>query len=161
VGLVNRVRPRVGDVIEIPTPDGFGYAHYTHKQDVSPGLGALLRVFPEQHRERPHDFAGLVLQRPAFSTFFPLGAACSRRIVRIVASEPVPPHTAAFPTFRNAFRDRSGRLVPPWSLWDGAREWRVESLSGAQWRDCPPLEIINDTLLIERIVSGWRHEQDR
>ena len=155
--LTTRVRPRIGDVIEIPTPKGFAYAQFTHKPA---RYGALLRVLPGVFPERPSDFAELVRQPPVFSTFFPLGAACNREIVRVVALEQIPSHTLALPVFRNWHRDQSGKRVGPWFLWDGEREWRVESLSQQQLRDYPPLGIWNDTLLIERILAGWRHEHD-
>jgi len=45
-------------------------------------------------------------------------------------------------------------------LWDGKREWRVDTLSPAQLREYPPLGIPNDTMLIERILGGWKHEDD-
>jgi hypothetical protein len=158
--LTQRVRPRIGDVIEIPTPEGLAYAHYTHKHDVLPKWGALIRVLPGIFRVRQADFAELVLQRPVFTTFFPVGAACHRGIVTVVANEPVPPHTKDFPVVRNCHRDRSGKRVAPWFLWDGSREWRVQSLTEDQLKEYPPLEVWNDTLLIERIVARWSHEQD-
>ncbi len=158
--LVDRVRPRIGDVIEIPTPAGHAYAQFTHKHDAPPRYGALIRVLPGVFSERPSDFADLVKQPPVFMTFFPLGAACSRRIVHIVANEPLPASSQAFPVFRNSHRDRSGKRVGPWFLWDGKRKWRVEHLTAAELRAYPPLGVWNDTLLIERIASGWSHEQD-
>lgn len=158
--LTTQKRPRLGDVIEIPTPEGFAYAHYTHRHQTPPQFGALIRVLPGLHHERPSDFSALVRQRPQFVTFFPVGAACHRSITHVVASEPVIGESAVFPTFRGSHRDRAGRRTPPWFLWDGTREWRVESLTQEQLRDFPPKSVINDTLLVERIVSGWRHEDD-
>jgi hypothetical protein len=160
VPLVDRVRPRIGDVIEIPTPKGLAYAHFTHKHDVPPHFGALIRVLPGLFSERPSDFAQLVARQPVFMTFFPLGAACNRRIVRVVANEPLPTSSRSFPIFRNSHRDRSGKRMRPWFLWNGSREWRVEQLSEAELRAYPPLGVWNDTLLVERIVAGWSHEQD-
>jgi hypothetical protein len=147
-------------VIEIPTPDGLAYAQFTHKHETPPRFGALLRVLPGLFPQRPLDFSELVSKSPVFTTFFPLGAACNRGIVHIVASEPIPPHSAAFPIFRNSHRDRTGKRAGPWFLWDGQREWKSESLSEDQLRDYPPLGVWNDTLLVERIVAGWRHEHD-
>ncbi|MFO0828716.1 MAG: hypothetical protein U0572_11295 [Phycisphaerales bacterium] len=158
--FVNRTRPRIGDVVEIATSRGLAYAHYTHEHDVPPRYGALLRVLPGLFEQRPLDFSGLVLLAPRFITFFPLGAACNRGSVRIVANEPVPQRSQAFPTFRNSHRDRAEKRVPPWFLWDGAREWRVDKLSEQQLRDYPPLGVWNDTLLTERIAAGWAHEID-
>ena len=159
-----RKRPRIGDVIEIPTPKGFAYAQYTHKHDEPPRYGGLLRIFPGVHLSRPENFHSLVAQPPVFSTFFPIGAACHRGIFAVVASEPVPGHTRDFPVFRNNhwYRDAQGKLHlgKYHFLWDGKREWRVESLSANQLREYPPLGIPNDTLLVERILSGWKHEHD-
>jgi hypothetical protein len=158
--VFNRVRPRIGDVIEIPTPKGLAYAQFTHKHDTPPRYGALLRVLPGLFPQRPTDFSRLLSQRPQFITFFPLGAACNRGIVHVVASEAIPDHSASFPTFRNSHRDRSGKRASPWFLWDGRREWRANSLSDEQLREYPPLGVWNDTLLVERILAEWRHEQD-
>ncbi len=158
--LTSRVRPRIGDIIEIPTPKGLAYAQFTHKHDTPPRFGALLRVLPGLFAQRPVDFADLVCRQPAFSTFFPLGAACNRGIVRVVASEEIPRHSESFPIFRSSHRDKTGKRAGPWFLWDGQREWRVEDLSNEQLRDYPPRGIWNDTLLIERILAGWRHEHD-
>jgi len=144
-------------VIEIPTPKGLAYAQFTHKV---PRYGALLRVLPGLFPQRPSDFTELVRQRPVFSTFFPLGAACNREIVYVVASESIPPHSSSLPIFRNSHLDRTGKRVGPWYLWDGQREWRVETLDNQQFRDYPPLGVWNDTLLVERILTGWRHEDD-
>lgn len=159
--LTTHKRPRIGDVIEISTLKGFAYAQFTHKHA---GNGALIRILPGIFQVRPGEFATLVLQPPQFSTFFALGAACSRKIVAVVASEVVAPHSCDFPTFRNCnwYRDQAGQLHVSryhW-LWDGQREWRVESLSLEQLREYPPLGIPNDTLLVERILKGWRHEDD-
>ena len=162
--LTTRKRPRIGDVIEIPTPKGLAYAHYTHKHDEPPRYGALIRVLPGIFPKRPADFVALVLQPPVFSTFFPLGAACNRKIFSVVAAEDIPRHTRDLPTFRNCswYRDRDGQLHVSschW-LWDGHRQWRVESLSAEQLREYPPRTIPNDILLIERIISGWKHQDD-
>jgi len=114
--LTKRTRPRIGDVIEVETPNGLAYAHYTHKHDEPPKWGALIRVLPGIFAQRPADFAALVSEPPVFTTFFPLGAACHREITRVVANEVVPPHSRAFPIFRNRTRDRSGRPAGPWFL---------------------------------------------
>lgn len=158
--LVERVRPRIGDVIEIPTSSGCAYAHFTHKHVEPPRYGAMIRVLPGLYDQQPSDFGDLVRHPPQFITFFPLGAACSRKIVRVVASELVPESAKDFPTFRSSHRDREGKRVGPWSLWDGRRSWKVERLTEIELKRCPPLGVWNDTLLVERILSGWSHEKD-
>ena len=147
-------RPRIGDVIEIPTPNGLAYAHFTHKH---PKYGALLRVLPSVHGARPSCFSALVAQHPQFTAFFALGAACSRGIVCVVGHEPLPSHTREFPIFRSCVRTPSGS--GPWWLWDGNEEWKVGELAPGM-EQLPIRGIWNDTLLIERIVAGWRHEHD-
>ena len=156
-----RKKPRIGDVIEIPTPKGFTYAHYTHKHSEPPTWGAVIRVLPGMFSERPTSFVALVQQQPQFITFFPLGAACNRSIVFVAGSEDIPPHAREFPVFRSSRRDLlSGQRFAPWFLWDGRREWLSDSLTQEQIRAYPPMSIINDIALIERILSGWRHEDD-
>jgi len=44
-------------------------------------------------------------------------------------------------------------------LWDGTNEWKVGVLSVRE-RRLPLREIINDTLLKDRILKGWRPEMD-
>jgi hypothetical protein len=149
-----RKRPRIGDVIEISTPKGLAYAHYTHRHDTPPKFGALIRVLPGLHKVRPVTFASLVQASAQFITFFPLGAACSRGIVSIVANEPLPEHAAVFPTFRSGARGKDG-LVKTWWLWDGKKQWRVGELT-QKMRAFPIRGVWNDTLLVERICSGWR-----
>jgi len=154
---IQRRKPKIGDVIEIPTPKGLAYAHFTHKHDAPPKYGALLRVLPGLHVTRPSNFAALVTQPPQFTTFFPLGAACNQGTVSVVAHEPIPPHTSEFPIFRSCIRTREGR--GPWWLWDGNKEWKVGELEPGM-EQLPLRGVWNDTLLVERIIAGWRHEFD-
>jgi hypothetical protein len=157
MAAVKRTRPQIGDVIEIPTPVGLAYAHYTHKHDSPPRYGALIRVLPGIYGFRPTDFSLMVEQEPQFITFFPLGAACSKKIVSVVANETVPSSATSFPVFRTSIRTRQG--YGPWWLWDGVSERMVGKLE-PQMKHLPIRGVINDTLLVERIVQGWRHERD-
>src|SRR5437868_13683890 len=90
-------RVRVGDVIEIPTRVGFGYAQLTH---VHPTHGALLRVLPGAHEERPTNLLAVVAQETDFVAFFPLEAAVNRGIVEIVGGAEIPASARAFPPFK-------------------------------------------------------------
>ena len=151
--LVNRSTPRVGDIIEIQTPTGLAYAQYTHRHST---YGALLRVFSSIFAARPSDFSAVVNQEPQFSTFFPLATACKRGIVRVVAAETIPSSSSEFPTFRAGLSNTHGK-VETWWLWDGERETKIGTLAPGMER-YPIRGVINDTLLVERIVQGWRHE---
>jgi len=148
-----RSRPRLGDIIEISTPQGLAFAQFTHEHVQ---YGALLNVLSGTFAARPDAFEALLDGEPQFSTFFPLNAACARGIVRIVASERIPASAAAFPTFRTAIKGKDGAWGP-WWLWDGEREWQVGTLKSGM-ESLPPRGVVNDTLLVERIIAGWRHE---
>jgi hypothetical protein len=147
-------RLKIGDIVEIKTGKGLVYAQYTHKH---PRYGALLRILRKFYGVRPSDFTELARIRPAFMCFFPLGAAVNRGIVSIVGNVVVPTEAKAFPTFRNGVIDPSTGRVKVWWLWDGEKEWRVGELTAEQ-RRLPILGVWNDTLLIERIESGWTPE---
>jgi hypothetical protein len=150
-------RIRIGDLVEIPTSRGLAYAQYSHHKD---RWGALLRVLPGFHRDRPRNFEHLVRSKARFVTFFPLGAAMAQGIFEIVGNEPVPVEAQRFPLFRKAgFVDREGR-VQDWLLWDGENEWKVGKLSSDQ-RQLPILAVWNDTLLVERIEQEWLPGTDR
>jgi hypothetical protein len=149
-----RKRPQIGDVIEIETPRGLAYAHYTHEHRDPPRSGSLLRVLPGLFETRPDDFGHLVSLDERFSVFFPLGAATNRGIVRIVATEPIPEAKRLFPIFGQLSGD--GHF---WWLWDGKREWKARSDKKATPRAL--WEVWNDTLLIERIAEGWTPSHSR
>ncbi|MDO3434250.1 hypothetical protein QWJ46_16325 [Rhizobium sp. CBN3] len=147
---------RIGDIIEINTAKGLAYAHYAHKHKQ---YGALLRVFGNFFDDRPDSFADLANSRPVFMCFFPLSAAVDRGIVSIVDNVPLPSYATKFPTFRAGVVDPATRKVGVWWLWDGEKEWLIGQLSAEQ-RQLPIRGVWNDTLLVERIESGWTPETD-
>ena len=51
--LVNRKRPRIGDVFEIETPKGLAYAQFTYNYKEPPVYGVLIRVLPGLYESRP------------------------------------------------------------------------------------------------------------
>ena len=143
-------RPKIGDIVEIPLPDsGTGYAQYTHKHKQ---YGALLRVLDV--REKVDDIAELSNVPLQFTTFFPLGAAVNREIVRIVGNLQIKDELKKFPVFRAGVPNQSG-VVETWWLWDGENEERIGKLTREQM-EFPIRGVINDSLLIERICSGWQ-----
>lgn len=148
------MRLKVGDVIEIEVDGQLAYAHYSHKHKT---YGALLRVMPSLFSVRPVDFASVLSQEPQFLCFFPLAAAIRQGLVTRVATEPLSPAATAFPVFRASVRTPSG--WGPWWLWDGEEEWRVGALEPGMER-LPIRGVIDDTLLIDRIRSRWRAEND-
>ena len=152
-------RPKIGDIIEIPTRHGFAYAQFTHKHRM---YGALLRVYNTIYQTKPSlDViqSAVNSREPDFSTFFPLGAAVNRSIVSVVGNAPIPEKQKPFPLFRNGNEDPKTKNVETWWLWDGEKEWPIGKLTKEQ-RRLSLNEVWNDTLLVERIESGWTPETD-
>ncbi|MDQ6945682.1 MAG: ribonuclease E inhibitor RraB [Actinomycetota bacterium] len=127
------------------------YAQYSHDTE---RLGALVRVLPGLHPVRPTDLGAVVAMDERFFTFFPVAAAASQGIVRIVGNQEVPERKRSFPLMRmRGSIDKSGRVLD-WWLYDGNREWRIGQLGPGQEK-LSLAEIWNDTLLVERILSNW------
>ena len=153
------MKVQIGDLIGIRTSKGLAYALYTHRHDIRPRYGAMLRVFDRLYASRPVDIATVANLPVRFTTFFPLQAAADRGIVEVVGNIPVPENLAAFPLFRSGLSDPKTKKVSAWWLWDGEKSWRVGILTPEQ-RELPIRGTWNDTMLIHRIESGWRPEND-
>jgi hypothetical protein len=150
---------KIGDVLEIRTNSGLAYALLTHVHEGKPRFGALIRVFERLYATRPEDFQKVVADDIRFSIFFPVQAAVKEGIVEIVAQVIVPQHLKPFPVFRTGMVDPQSKKVAAWWLWDGTSEHRIGTLSAEQ-RKLSIRGVWNDTLLVDRIVSGWRPEND-
>lgn len=76
-----------------------------------------------------------------------------------MAHEEIPLPARKFPLFRAAgARGKDGRVLN-WWLWDGKQSWYIGDLK-PEHHKLPIQGTWNDTLLIERIVSGWKPEDD-
>jgi len=149
------LNPEIGDIIEIPTSNGFAYAQYTHRHDK---FGALLRVLDGFFKSRPKEFDALVKRKHRFVIFFPLGAALRRKIFPIVGHAEVPDDAKDFPIFRSGAVGKNGK-VATWWLWDGKKEWRIGHLTPEQ-RRLPIRGVVNYAALIQMIDSFWAPETD-
>ncbi len=152
-------RPVLGDIVEIPVKNGFGYAQYINRHKVSPMYGDLIRVFKGVFDSRPADFSRFVRTREQFQTFYPVGSAVRQRLVTIVAHEVVPERCRQLPMFK-AYNQNYHTGKRTWFLWDGKRDQRIERLT-AQQRRYPLLEIISHPILVERIEEGWTSADER
>jgi hypothetical protein len=147
--------PKPGDLIEMRTALGLAYAQVTHKV---PLFGTLIRVLEPIVPERPSDLDAIATSRERFVTFFPVAAALNRGMVRFAGSASIPPHAQKFPLLRQRGKVLASGVVADWWLYDGSRQWRIGRLAPDQAR-LSIAEVVNDTLLRERIDSDWRPEQ--
>ena len=74
-------KPKLGDILEIPTAKGLAYAQYTHEHAQ---FGSVLRVFDTLFESRPDNFTSLVTGPVRFSTLFPLPASVKNGIVNVI-----------------------------------------------------------------------------
>jgi hypothetical protein len=144
--------PRPGDVIALRTADGLAYAQVVHKDKL---YGTLVRVLEPVLPQPAEDLARLVSSPERFYTFFPVGAAVKRGLVQLVGRAQVPEGAQAFPLLRQRGQVRPDGSVADWWLWDGEKAWRIGQLTPDQQR-LSIAEVVNDTLLRERIEQGWK-----
>lgn len=137
--------------MEIRTPDGFAYAQYVNKDEI---YGALIRVLPGIYENRPQNLDALAAQEERFFVFFPLVAALREGAVHTVGSSLIPESAREMPKMRMpGLRDASGRPESWWIRENGV-ERRLPHLDH-EARRLSIAAVVNDTLLIERIIGGW------
>lgn len=154
-------RSRVGDLIEISVGDCFAYAQVTHIHNKPPKYGHLLRVFEGLNKVRLSDLNAICIQPVQFQTFFAVNSALNKGIVSIVANASIPKPWDEFPVFRvMGLVDPITKKAESWGLWDGIESLRIGRSLTAVEKKLPILGIVNDTMLIEYIQSGWVHEKD-
>jgi hypothetical protein len=147
-------RISIGDVFELPTAKGKAYLHYVHK--MKNGL-EMVRVLKGLHQDPPASFDELVAEPEQFVVGFPLNAAFNRKIVHRVASGQIVEFSP--PEFMRTKHKVPGEF-DGWQIVNTSTMARktVKSLSESE-RSLSPSGIWNDTLLIERLESGWTLEE--
>ena len=147
------VKLKLGDIIEISTPKGLAYAQYTQKH---PLMGNLIRVKEGFYENRPPSLSTLAGKKNRIIVFVPLKAMADREMVHIVGNEPIPVQDQKLPVFRNGIRNKMDGTMK-WWLWDGEKEWPIGYHLTEEQKHYPLLGTWNDTLLVDRITSGWTH----
>lgn len=150
-----RKQLRIGDIVEIKTPHGFGYLQLTHSL---PEAGELVRVFPGLHDNPLSDLSQLADTDEQFVAIFPLSSTLRHKLCRIVGNEAVPKRAIKLPLFRSAAVGPDGNYGD-WWLWDGKKSWRVGSLK-PEYHHLPLTDICSAGCLAAKIVCGWKPEQD-
>ena len=147
--------PKLGDVVELKTSDGFAYVQYTHED---PTYGELVRVLPEVYeaRQDPRVVATLVAEKTVFHSFVFLEESLKEpRLARVIGNFPIPRHAKAFPVFRTGLPNPRTGEVEDWVLWDGNRHWPVGALTVDQ-RKLPVRTILLLEDVAEDITKGSR-----
>lgn len=154
-------RAKIGDILEIHTPKGFAYAQVTHVHKEPPNYGHLLRIFDGTYQERPADLNMLINQSVQFQTFFPANAAINQNIVSVIGNAMVPSPWSDFPLFRvKGLVDPLTNKAKRWGMWDGDVHTMLDRPLTEAEKKLPILGVVNDTMLIERIINGWQPEYD-
>lgn len=142
------MRLQPGDLMEIETGDGFGYAQVTH---IHPAYPEVLRILHGLSDHAVSDPSSLAQRQTAFVTMFPLGGALENGTLsgRKIGTLPVPGDHKAFPTFKMPIRDKQGGVVY-WWLWEGdGLHYSVESDSS--FDAFPMREVMAAPDLIQRL----------
>lgn len=142
----------IGDMVAISTRRGWAVFQYIAKDRL---LGCLIRVLENFWNEPPAAQDVATDEATAFYTFLPLNAALSRGLVLSIGNRALAASNPEFPLMRKRGQIARGGQVLNWWLWDGQRQWRVDKLTPDQG-NLSIAEIVNDTLLIERLEKGWR-----
>jgi len=101
-------KPKIGDVAEIGTSQGFAYAQYTGNSKV---MGSLVRILPGLYVSRPN-LEELVKQRELYFVFYTLGYAIRTKQVEIICNLPIPEWANSEPLMRHeSGRTREGKIT--------------------------------------------------
>lgn len=152
-----RKRARPGDILEVSTPRGLAYVHYSAKD---PEYGDAIRVLPGFFTTRPADFTLLASNPEAYFTFYPAVAAVSQGLVEVVARVPVPPGQGLPSVYRRPGASaRDGRILA-WLICEGAKETLVRELSEEQLH-LPVAAIWMHDTLVSYLTEEWRPEHEK
>jgi hypothetical protein len=141
---------KLGDIFEVNTPKGKGYLHYFHRDN--DGID-YIRVLQGLYYERPPDFSKIASNPERYVIGFPLSAAYRRKLVDLAGFYPADDYK--MPKFmRDPYLIRGEFLG--WHIVNTETLHRafVKELSPEQ-KKLSPWGIVNDTLLIERLVNNW------
>jgi hypothetical protein len=147
-------RLHFGDVFEIATSKGIAYLQLcaVDKDGIQ-----LVRVIKGVYPSHPVNLDEIVSEPELFMVHFPLVAACQRKLISKVGNYPLPSDFQA-PEYMRTTYVRQGKFMG-WHIVNTETLNRrfVECLSPSEVK-LSPWGVWNDTLLKERIESGWNLE---
>jgi hypothetical protein len=146
--MAKRIGP--GDVLEAVSPRGRIYLHYLGKHPKYGDAVAICpTIFPEPIRIED------ALFRDGYVAFYPAAAAAVKGLVKVVGRLPPTP----VPSRLRRFGAMSGTRVDTWIVEDGVTELVKRRLSDEELK-LPLAGIWNHEYLLERVLEGWRPEQE-
>lgn len=143
-----RLRP--GFAFAVETDLGFSPCLVTHQV---PRMGDVIWVAGPVFDTLPSPVELSRIAQWRWPTLFPTGAAVRRKLVIQIGLVEVPAGLTPFPRFRSGHRSRGWHEVD----YSGGAE---RTVGVCRDPDLPIFGIVNDTLLKERIVTGWRPSRE-
>ena len=146
-------RIKLGDIFEIKTSKGLVYIQYVHKNNLNL---EMIKVYDGIFNQGPENLEYLKVGKERFFVHFPLLAAYKQGIVEFVCNQGIgdfkmPQYMRTPHKIRDEFL--GWHIVNTESM----QRSLVTSLSEDQ-RKLSPWGVWNDTLLKERLESGWSLE---
>jgi hypothetical protein len=144
----------VGTVFWISTDRGFALGIMTQKHVDRPRYGPLVWMADRFFDEPPRisDVEGVGWR---WCVFFPLGTAVRRRVVEVVGHAEVPEALKAFPTLRTGGIKGVDHRRGIYENGDLTRPVRDATDHDRQLN---VVQAVDDTALIDMLVSGWKPE---
>jgi hypothetical protein len=141
-----------GDIFEIEVDGKTGYFQYIYTDDV---YSACIRILPGVHSSPVQDFGPLAMKNELTTTFFPLGFAVRKMLVKKVGRAPLPDGVRVPPLMRSSGPIIKGKPTR-WFLWNGdnSKTVKLENPTDEQIR-LPSLGIVNDTAIKSMIKGTW------
>lgn len=141
---------QLGDIFEIETSKGLAYLQYVWQDKLT---GEMIKVWGQFYASRLTDFQEMVSDKERFIISFPVAAGMRKGIIKRVGNLPIVGFVK--PSFMRTKHSIRGEFLG-WHIVDTETLQRslVVSLNSSQIQ-LSPWGIWNDTLLIEKLESGW------
>jgi hypothetical protein len=164
--FVMRKKARLGDIVEIKTPAGFGYVQYTYDAETN---GQLVRVLPGLYEDRPSNFGELAQQKELYFVFLILNRGFRTGIgeMELVSNQPIPEWAISPPIMRHsAATDAHGKTIR-WRIIHADTKLTLEELQRApvlthltpDQRRLSIREIWPPAVMVRRLAERWSPER--
>lgn len=141
----------LGDIMEIQTSRGFGYAQYIHDD---PRYGACIRVFEGLHESRP-SVEQILTTKVRYTTFLPVKHSVRHGLVEVIGNAAVELADGIYPMLLAGNRvNKKGS----WWLWDGEKEEKIGPELTKEQRTYSIASNINAAMLRHWLETDWTPE---